>query len=403
MAGTVILLLVVGGLALYIMTPEERAQKVRRLVALLVRARAKADRALPGSPAFDEMLRLRTPRLFVTRAIAAANVVVFVAALVGPGHLADPDTLVKWGANFGPRTTNGEWWRLVTAPFVHAGLVPLLVNLVGLYQPAALLERQVGPLVVAVVYLASGVLVNLVTLAIDPVSVSFGAGAAVFGIYGLVIASYVWGMVRPGPASIPGPALARLAPAAGLFVLLNVATSGPGAAVERAGVLLGFVCGVAVARGVGESKPPVQRAAALVAAAVLIVIAAALPMRGMSDVRPEIARMLEVEDRTARTYDEAVKRFRDNRLTTGDLARLIDRTIGPEIRAARERLDALRGVAHTQHALAAEAAKYLRLREESWRVRSEALRKDSTQILGTADRIERASLTVLEGIRPPER
>ena len=70
--------------------------------------------------------------MLVTPALVALNVTVFLIILVGPGALADPQTLVGWGGNFGPRTTNGEWWRLVTATFVHSEMLPILVrNLEG--------------------------------------------------------------------------------------------------------------------------------------------------------------------------------------------------------------------------------------------------------------------------------
>ena len=37
--------------------------------------------------------------------------------------------LVRWGADFGPKTTSGEWWRLLTCVFVHIGIVHILLNM----------------------------------------------------------------------------------------------------------------------------------------------------------------------------------------------------------------------------------------------------------------------------------
>ena len=51
----------------------------------------------------------------MTPAIAALNALVFVGMIFGRGALADPQTIVAWGGSFGPRTTNGEWWRLITS------------------------------------------------------------------------------------------------------------------------------------------------------------------------------------------------------------------------------------------------------------------------------------------------
>ena len=65
-------------------------------------------------------------------------------------------TLIAWGANFGPRTANREWWRLFTSVFLHTGLLHLLVNIIGLVQIGVILERLVGSVTFATVYLVAG-------------------------------------------------------------------------------------------------------------------------------------------------------------------------------------------------------------------------------------------------------
>src|SRR6202035_2476066 len=99
----------------------------------------------------------------------------------GAGALSDPQTLVGWGASFGPRTTNGEWWRLVTSMFVHSGMLQLLVNVGGLVSIGFMLERLVRRPAFAAVYFAAGVLASLVSLSVHPMAVSAGASGAIFG------------------------------------------------------------------------------------------------------------------------------------------------------------------------------------------------------------------------------
>ena len=111
----------------------------------------------------------------------------FVWMAMAPGPIGSPETLVAWGGSIGPRTTNGEWWRLVTAPFVHTGFLALAANMIGLFQPARLLERLVGPLALVGVYVVAGMFATVVSLPRDPLGVTVGASGAVCGVYGLLL------------------------------------------------------------------------------------------------------------------------------------------------------------------------------------------------------------------------
>ena len=124
-------------------------------------------RDTPATLAFADALRARTRWTLATPVLVAANVVLFVWMAVAPGPIDSPETLVAWGGSIGPRTTNGEWWRLVTAPFVHTGFVALAANMIGLVQPARLLERLVGPLALVGVYLVAGMFATVVSLPQD--------------------------------------------------------------------------------------------------------------------------------------------------------------------------------------------------------------------------------------------
>jgi hypothetical protein len=171
--------------------------------------------------------------------------------------------------------------------------------------------------------------------------------------------------------------------------------------------------------------------AAAMAAAVVIAVAFAVPLRGVTDVRPEIERVVGLEDRTASAYQTAVDRFRKGRMTAEAVAQLIDRTIEPELQAAEAHLKAVTGVPPEQQPLVASAEEYLRLRYESWRLRAESLRRTDTPTLqeardtepatyengrlraearlkanrlylGKIEGAERASLEALQRIRPAD-
>ncbi len=226
---TTLFLVVVLVVALRSTTAEERARFARMLLAAVRRAANACSNEPSG-----ESLGDRTPWTVVTPTVVALNAIVFLLMLVGRGSLGDPETLVRWGANFGPLTTNGEWWRLLTALFVHAGALEFLVNVAGLVQLGLVLERRVGHVAFAVTYVASGVCAGMVRLVLHPVTVTAGASAAIFGTYGLVLALIVWNSRRRSSVTIPLITIKRLAPAAAVFLLYNVVTASADGAAHLA-------------------------------------------------------------------------------------------------------------------------------------------------------------------------
>ena len=117
-------------------------------------------------------------------------------------------------------------------------------------------------------------------------------------------------------------------------------------------------------------------------------------------------------------YQKAAERFRSDRMTAEALALLIDRTIIPELQVTGARLKALDGVPEEHQPLVANAEEYVRLRSESWRLRSEWLRKAepgaaagnrsalyraNNRTIARAAETERAALEALERSRPGTR
>jgi membrane associated rhomboid family serine protease len=397
----VLFVLMFTGLLFYFLTPEERAKVLRACRALWQRAITEAVRRWTRQPD-DAGHPARSPA-FVTWSIVILNLFVFVRMLSGAGAFGDPDTLVSWGGSFGPRTTNGEWWRLVTATFVHAGPFHLLATLAGLIQIGCITERLVGPFAFASVCVAAGTLANLVSLSRSPVTITTGGSGAVFGVYGLLIATSVWGLLRGSRVHTPWCTVKRLVPGVAFFVLYTAATGRLDRVVVAAALASGTISGLLLAKGAKDHRPAARRVAVLAADIAALVVLGAVPLRGMADVRPEIRRVMATEDRTATTYDAAVGRFTNGAIPAVALAQLIDRTILPELQAARAGLDALTRVPPEHQPLVAGAEEYLRLRDESWRLRSEALRKGRAGLLKEADRKEWQALDVLRKTRDANR
>jgi len=396
-----IALVVISGFALYVMSPAERVKTARGAVGI---ARELVDRArkwLTTNTPFDAALQARTPIVVVTPALLALNTVTFLLMAVGSGALANPDTLLSWGGSFGPTTSNGEWWRLVTSMFVHASFFSLLMTLIGLAQIGWLVERMTGPITVAATYLGAGLFAALINLSAHPIDVQVGATAAVFGLYGLFVATVAWSLIHRSELVIPIVTLKQFAPAAGIFLLYLL-----GGGLERTPALAAFgsglVGGLVLTHGIGEHKPPIRRLAATVAGTLAIAVAAAVPLRGLALVKPEIARVVDVEQRTASSYEQAVARFTTGHIKADALARIIEHDIVPELQATLTRVRALERIPLEQQPLVTATIEYLRLREDSWQARARALRSSSMVALRDADRREFVALQAFHKITPED-
>lgn len=392
-------LLLVAGLALYVMSPAERLRLFRSVAEPVRRTLGPAGMyRLDRNDLRDDRLRARMRWPLVTCVFAAANVAVFVMMLSGAGALDDPATLVAWGGNFGPRTTGGERWRVVTSIFVHRGALHLLVTVAALVQLGVILERVAGPFTLGTMFIAAGVLGSIMSAAAEPMSVFVGATGAVFGLYGLLLAAAFRGLVQRTAVPIPLAVLARLVPVAAVFVLYCLA-AGEASITAKAGLCTGVVGGLALTRSVRDEGARLRRFAALGAATAAIVVMSAMALRAVTNVRPEIAAVVANEERAAAAYDAAVLRFTNGRLTARELAQVIEQTIVSQVRHADERMRALVDVPAADAVLVADTQEYLRLRQESWRVRAEALRTRNMQRLREADETEQASLRVFERVR----
>ena len=85
--------------------------------------------------------------------------------------------MVEWGANFGPLTADGQWWRLLTAMFLHVGLMHLGFNLYFLWAVGRACEQIFGAAAYAVVYFGSGLIASLASAGVHPLTASAGASA----------------------------------------------------------------------------------------------------------------------------------------------------------------------------------------------------------------------------------
>jgi membrane associated rhomboid family serine protease len=348
---------------------------------------------------FRAALRARTRVAPVTPLIAVLNLAVVSGMVIHPQLMNDPDPLISWGANFGPRTANGEWWRLITTLFVHASVLDLVVCLLAFVPLGLMLERIVGPIAFAGVYLSAGLFSSLFMLSAFPVTVSGGAAGAVAGVYAFMLAVLLWGVSQRPRLVPPLSTIKLLAAGGGLFVGYAWLTGA--AAVVFVGFTAGLFAGLTVSRGINTRPTPAIRMAATVATMACVAIVTAVPLRGITDARRDIEAIVDTETKTAQAFKAALQDFTEGRMTEKALAVIIDRVIVPELEYVSARLAQVDRnlVPVDQRPLLTEADKYLKLRHESWTLRANALRSGKMSILWVADQKETLALEAMRRLR----
>ena len=132
---------------------------------------------------------------FTTILILLINVGLFAATqMLSKSYGGDTIALVALGAKYGPEIVqNGEWWRLVTAGFLHGNLLHIGMNSWALYSLGALTEHIYGTARFLVIYFVATVAGYYLSFVHAPLQVSIGASAGITGLIGAMIA---WGVAH---------------------------------------------------------------------------------------------------------------------------------------------------------------------------------------------------------------
>ena len=177
-----------------------------------------------------------------------------------------PEDLMRFGANNAETVVMGhQWWRVITAMFVHVGLIHLATNMWCLWNLGLLGEPLIGPFGLVAVYVLTGVAGNLLSLAWDVMAaylvrvpiefvshVGAGASGAVFGITGILIV-----LLSNRRLPIPWPELKRLRTSVIRFAAINLIIGastilpvlGGIVRIDNCAHIGGFVCGLALGPG----------------------------------------------------------------------------------------------------------------------------------------------------------
>ena len=198
---------------------------------------------------FTRRMRLVAKRPVITPVIVALNVLVFAYFCIVSHRLGgfSPQALIDAGSNYGPLTVIGQWWRLISAVFIHFNLLHLAMNMWAFWYIGRLSEQLFGRYAFAFLYLSCGILASLASIAWNPALSSIGASGAIFGIFGAFIAFYV----RP-ENRVPVAIARRHWVSTGAFVCFNLISGALEPGIDNAahvgGLLAGFGLGWLLAR-----------------------------------------------------------------------------------------------------------------------------------------------------------
>ena len=229
----------------------------------------------------------REASVSLTQIILGANVMVFVAMTVAtvmaggaPGAAFSLPISVHFGANFGPLTLSGDWWRLLTYMFLHGDIWHIAFNMWCLWSLGGLCESLYGRWTYAAIYLITGVSGGLASVAWNPRVWSVGASGAIFGLAGALISSFYLGEFDLPRYAIQAN-LKSLLFFAGFNILFGISAIGDlfGIRVDNSahigGLVSGLILGALIARIAPQHDAPLRRAS-VVAVVALAVLASAV-------------------------------------------------------------------------------------------------------------------------------
>ncbi len=365
-------------------TPDINQQLVQQ--ELHLRNRAIGD--------FQRRLFELTPRVVVTRAIVAVNVVVFLLMAISAGTLLSPghEMLVAWGSNLGASTLDGQWWRLLTCMFVHIGIIHIAFNMYILWDAGHLVERLVGNVGFLVLYIISGLSGSVASVYWNPYVNSAGASGAVFGVFGALM-----GFIMLRGDSVPKSILARLRSSGLTFLALNLAIGFSIRWIDNAahigGLAAGFVCGVLMSYPLDRANKTSRAMRNLLTAAVGAV---ALFAAVHSAPEPPVD-VAATEQEVLDSYHDGLRRLERGEITNDEFAEIVESKVLPGWRTVRRALDERPESSPRRQRLLKQ---YAKAREEEWEAHVARLRDPTNANISEHEKKREVLSQLIEELTP---
>lgn len=256
---------------------------------------------------FQERLTALAPKTWATWALVTINVLIWVIGLTqGASALGTPaDKLLLWGGNAASEVQKGEWWRLLSATFLHSGLMHLAMNMLGLYAAGTLVERIYGIRLYLIVYLGAGLLGSAFSLHFSAQTfVSVGASGAVFGVTGALLVA-----VLQHRDKLPRNFSKQLISGVGVFVFYSLMQGLTTPGIDNAAHIGGLLGGALAAYILPERFDLATYARAMRNRAVTTVLVMVVATVGIAASAPSAPYDLARIARSERALERAIKDF----------------------------------------------------------------------------------------------
>jgi membrane associated rhomboid family serine protease len=124
----------------------------------------------------------------VTSGLIAINVIAYIWEVRTGTDFDSDQSLTAHGALLGTLVLQGQWWRIVTSGFLHAGVWHIALNMFALYQLGTFVEVTLGSTRMLTIYAISLLGGGLAVTFFSPNEPTVGASGAIFGLFGALLA-----------------------------------------------------------------------------------------------------------------------------------------------------------------------------------------------------------------------
>lgn len=277
---------------------------------------------------FDARLKRLTPVTWALYLVVGVNIAVWLANL-GAGMSAFkplPAELLAWGANSAASVVEDrQYWRLLTATFLHGGFLHLALNMLGLWEAGRQLNRLHGNFQFLLIYLASALAGSALSLHFSAQqSVSVGASGAVFGVLGALLVA-----MHQHRGQIPGATSKNVMTSQGIFLVYALVQGFSKQGIDNAAHVGGLVAGCVLAwlltEKIAAVATPARRLStaaigALLSAVAVVGLVYATPTpavhhRQLFEFQAGLTRILPTMQATEKAFQADVKALREGKMS----------------------------------------------------------------------------------------